>query len=74
MKKELWLLAIMAAVLAEQAYFSTEDAYKYVNPFWLFWIKAGLVAIGAGAAAIKGFMSTTYSDWKHRNGKTEKDE
>lgn len=40
-----------------QGYFSSEEAYKYVNPFMLFWLKAFVGGIAAGAGALKMYRS-----------------
>ena len=44
--------------------FSGEDAYKYINPFVLFWLK---ICLGEGACmllAIKTFRSTSFAEWR----------
>ena len=53
------MIAVCGAVVAT---FSTDDAYKYVNPYIIFWSKAVFEVIGAGAGALKMFRSTGYSD------------
>lgn len=40
-----------------QGYFSSEEAYKYVNPFLLFWLKGTVGGIAAGAGALKMYRS-----------------
>jgi len=49
-----------------QAYFSSDEAYKYVSPYTLFWAKC-IIGMGAAVAgALKMFRSTTFAD--HKNG------
>jgi hypothetical protein len=40
----------------------TDDAYKYLNPYTIFWIKYVATVLLACAGALKMFRSTTYSD------------
>lgn len=58
------LYVCIAMFLALQTTFSSEEAYSYVNPYALFWLKAVLGTLGAGAGALKMFRSTTFSDSK----------
>ena len=71
LKSDLWIDGALYSAIALfgflQSYFTSEEAYKYVNPYTLFWLKAGVGAIGAVAGALKMFRSTTYAD--HRNDK-----
>ena len=56
------LYVAIAVFLAVQSYFTSEEAYKYVNPYAIFWIKGICAVVGAGAGALKMFRSRTYSD------------
>lgn len=56
------LYVCIAMFLAIQSYFTTEEAYKYVNAYAIFWIKGICATLGAGAGALKMFRSRTYSD------------
>jgi hypothetical protein len=56
------LYVCIAVFLAIQSYFCSEDAYKYVNAYAIFWVKGICAVIGAGAGALKMFRSTSYSD------------
>lgn len=56
------LYVCIAMFLAMEATFSSDDAYKYVNSHFIFWAKAFVGWLGAGAGALKMFRSTTYSD------------
>lgn len=49
--------AVGSAVLT---YISTEEAYKYVNPLWLFWLKMAIGSSLSGANGLKAFRSMTY--------------
>ena len=42
--------------------FSGEEAYKYVNPVALFWLKASLTTSTAGLGALKMFRSTSFGN------------
>ena len=44
-----------------QSMLSNDDAYKYVNPVVLFWTKFTVACLGASAAALKAFRSTTFA-------------
>ena len=52
----------IAVLVFLQGYFSTEEAYKYCSPFVLFWLKAAVGALGAGAGALKMFRSQTFAN------------
>jgi len=56
------LYASIAFWGAVESVFSTDDAYKYVSPYAIFWIKAVSDIALAVAGALKMFRSTTYSD------------
>jgi hypothetical protein len=56
------LYVAIAMFLAVQSYFTSEEAYKYVNPYIIFWIKGVCATLGAGAGALKMFRSRTYAD------------
>lgn len=47
--------------------FTTDDAYKYVNAYCIFWIKAAVDIALAGVGSLKMFRSTTYAE--HLAGK-----
>lgn len=51
------LYAAIAMCLFLQTWFGSEEAYKYVNPYVLFWMKCFWGALGTGASAIKMYMS-----------------
>lgn len=56
------LYTLVAMFVAAQGIFTSEEAYKYVNPYALFWGKSTLAIFGAGLAALKMFRSTSYAD------------
>lgn len=45
-----------------QTYFGSDDTYKYINPFVVFWILAVVGTLGAAAGALKMFRSNTYNE------------
>lgn len=53
------VIAVCGTILAV---LTQEDAYKYVNPYILYWCKLIDEVIGSAATALKMFRSTTYSD------------
>ena len=58
-------LYIMCAVFgAQQALLSGDDAYKYINPYVLYWMKFAVTSLAAGALAAKMYRSTGYADGK----------
>jgi hypothetical protein len=72
MKLEGWLVVIAAVSSAMLGYFTTDDAYKYVNPYLLFWLKAGCLALAIGSGSLKGWMSTSFGDQKRELAATHK--
>lgn len=52
-------IAVCGAV---QTFFSSDEAYKYINPYILFYIKCSAGIILAAVGALKMFRSTTYAD------------
>lgn len=65
------LYVSIAVFLATQTFFTTDEAYRYVNPYVIFWIKAVSGILGAGAGALKMFRDQSYA--KHRQSQDEKD-
>ena len=57
------LLYVLIAVFGTvQTLFTSEEAYKYVSPYVLFWMKAVIGVALAAVSALKMFRSTSYSD------------
>jgi len=55
------LLYFFAAIFtASQAAFGADEAYKYVNPYLLFWIRTVSGILGAGVLAVKMYRSGRY--------------
>lgn len=55
------LAVCIAMFLMAQTVFSSDDAYKYCNPWVLFWLKAFFGIIGSGFGALKAFRSIEYA-------------
>lgn len=53
------LIALFGAV---SGIFSSDDAYKYVNPYVIFWLKAAVEIALAGVGSLKMFRSTSYAE------------
>lgn len=51
------LYVIAGSVTAMQGGLAGEDAFKYVNPYVLFWMKIALLTLGGGAISMKAFRS-----------------
>lgn len=56
------LYTSIAAFVFMQGYLSSDEAYKYCNPYILFWAKFFVGSIAAGAGALKMYRSNTYAD------------
>lgn len=61
------LIAVFGTV---QTMFSSDEAYKYIPPYFLFWIKSFSGVALAGVGALKMFRSTSYSDHLKDKDKT----
>lgn len=60
------LYVCIAVFMFQQNFLSSDDVYKYVSPFVVFWSKFVVGTLGAAAGALKMFRSTTFAD--HQNG------
>ena len=49
---------------ALQSYFTSDEAYKYCNPYVLFWAKAVLLAGASGAGSLKMYRSGSWTNGK----------
>lgn len=58
------LYVIMGGCAFLEAFFGSDTAYKYVEPYTLFWLKGATGLLGAMALALKMFRSTVFSDSK----------
>lgn len=63
------LYVTMALFGAVEGYFTGKEAYEYVNPYAIFWIKGFCIVLLAMCMALKTFRSTTYSE--HQKAKKE---
>ncbi len=52
-----FLYGCAAMCAAAQAAFGNDEAYKYVNPYLLFWLRTLFGVLASGALAIKMFRS-----------------
>lgn len=57
------LIAVFGATLA---ILTSEEVYKYLGPYTIFYLKSGTSIGLAGASAIKMFRSTAYSDHQEK--------
>jgi hypothetical protein len=56
-----WLYFGNAVGAAFLTYISSEEAYKYINPLVLFWLKAGVGSMMAGFNGIKAYRSMAFA-------------
>lgn len=62
-----FLYVVIAVCGFAEATLTSDDVYKYMNPFLVFYTKWIVGMIGAGATALKMFRSTSYSE--HQDAK-----
>lgn len=74
MKTELAVLVACAVIIGLQGFLGGKEAYEYVNPYLLFWLKFAFAGLGAGALVAKAFMSRTYGDDKDAKEEAAKQE
>lgn len=69
------LYALMAMGTAAELALSNDDVYKYASPYFVFYSKSLTNIILAGATAVKGFRSKSYSEYSKNkqptNGETK---
>lgn len=56
------LYVCIATFVYIQSFFTSDESYKYVSPYFLFWMKFAVGLLGTIAGALKMFRSTSYSD------------
>lgn len=61
----LWVSIALFGAL--QASVSSDDAYKYVDPRVLFWMKTACACGAASSIALKSFRSTTFAQHLSEN-------
>jgi len=64
------LYVSIAVVGALASTFGSDEAAKWVEASWLFWIRTFFTAVGAGLLALKMFLSTSYSEHLAEKKKT----
>lgn len=62
-----FLWVSIALFTTMQSMLSNDDSYKYVNAQALFWMKFIVACLGASAAALKAFRSTTFAQHLEEN-------
>lgn len=55
----LWVIIAMGQAAIGRL--GSEDAYKYIDPILLYWVKFGVEIVTQGATGLKMFRSTSYS-------------
>ena len=56
------LYICIACFVFIQSYFTSDESYKYVSPYFLFWMKFVVGLLGTIAGALKMFRSTSYAE------------
>ena len=56
-----FLYTVAAMFIFWQGFLGGEEAYKYVNPYVLFWFKGIVGGLTAGVIALKMFRSDSYA-------------
>lgn len=67
------LLTLLAGFIFSQAYFSGKEAYEYVNPTILWWLKYGFGVAAAVFLALKNFRYGITPQEPQKNLLTDKD-
>lgn len=62
-----FLYVVIAVCGFAEATLTSDDVYKYMNPFLVFYTKWMVGMLGAGATALKMFRNTSYSE--HQDAK-----
>jgi hypothetical protein len=61
------LIVFLVAMLTTMATaFTSEEAYKYVNPFVLFWTKICVGSFASGLVALQSFRNRIYAEHMQR--------
>ena len=59
-----WLVVIRAMMAPLAAAFGSDEASKFIDPFTLWICRNGCGVVGIGIAALKGYRSTSFSEYK----------
>ena len=63
-----WLYMMAAVFIFWQGYLAGEEAYKYTNPYFLFWLKGIIGGVTSGVVALKMFRSDAWSKYMQDGG------
>ena len=64
------LLTVSAFLTAVLTYMSTEEAYKYVHPIVLFWMKVSIGSSSSAIQALVAFRNKQFADYIKKNETT----
>lgn len=60
-RTKFWIDALLYACIGmfmfQQGFLSSDDSYKYVDAFFLFWLKFAIGSLGAAAGSLKMFLT-----------------
>lgn len=54
------IIFLIAVMTTADGKFSSEESYKYVGPYILYWIKTGCAILASGLVALNGFRNRLY--------------
>lgn len=57
-----FLFTLLAVFTAIEAVYQSDEAYKYLSPYFVFYSKSIVGVMLAGATSLKAFRSTSYSE------------
>lgn len=72
-KGDMWIDSVLYVGIGMftfmQGFLSSDEAYKYIDPYLLFWLKLCVGSLAAGAASLKMYRSTGFAEHQqNRNG------
>lgn len=65
---------LVASLTGISLSFTGEEAYKYVNPYVLFWLKLSIGSLTSGLVALQSFRSKVFAEHiRNKNSKEQKE-
>lgn len=58
-----FIVFLVAMLTGIALVFTSEEAYKYVNPYVLFWLKLSIGSTTSGLVALQSFRSKVFADY-----------
>jgi len=66
------LYILIAVFAAMQITLTSDEVYKYANPYFVFYTKAVVGCCGAAVGALKMFRSNSYAEHRKETGNTDR--